>query len=115
MNNVLDLQQDRFEAEILKAEIPVVVDFWAPWCGPCRMMAPVLEATAEKFTGRVKFAKINTDENARTAQAYGIMAIPTLIIFRDGREIDRLVGFISPAELESKLQALSPIPAPPAL
>ena len=115
MNNVLNLQEDRFEAEILKAEIPVVVDFWAPWCGPCRMMAPVLEATAEKFAGRVKFAKINTDENARTAQAYGIMAIPTLMIFRDGREIDRLVGFIPPAELESKLQSLSPIPAPPAL
>jgi thioredoxin 1 len=111
MNNVLDLQEDRFEAEILKAEIPVVVDFWAPWCGPCRMMAPVLEATAEKFAGRVKFAKLNTDENARTAQAYGIMAIPTLMIFRDGREIDRLVGFIPPAELESKLQAVAPAPS----
>jgi len=115
MNNVIEIQEDRFEVEILKSEIPVVVDFWAPWCGPCRMMAPVLEATAVKFAGRVKFAKLNTDENARTAQSYGIMAIPTMMIFRDGREIDRLVGAISSSELEARLQPLIPTPAPPTL
>jgi thioredoxin 1 len=112
MSSAAAVTDSSFELDVLKSDVPVLVDFWAPWCGPCRMMAPVLEATAEKFAGRVKFAKINTDENARTAQAYGIMAIPTLMIFRDGREIDRLVGFIPPAELESKLQSVAPAPGP---
>jgi thioredoxin 1 len=113
VKNVVEIPEDRFEAEILQSKIPAVVDFWAPWCGPCRMMAPILEKTADQFAGRVKFAKLNTDENARTAQAYGIMAIPTLIIFRDGREIDRLVGAIPAAELEAKLRPLASAPVPP--
>jgi len=87
----------------------VLVDFWAPWCGPCRMVAPVVEGVAEKMNGKVKFVKLNTDENQETAQEYGIMAIPSLIVFKDGSEVHRVVGFVPQKQLESELeQFISP-------
>jgi thioredoxin 1 len=104
MNNVTEVTDQTFEAEVLKGELPVLVDFWAPWCGPCRMMSPVLEAAAEKLSGKIKFVKLNTDENAAFAGKYGVMAIPTLIVFREGKEKKRMVGFLPQAELESELQ-----------
>ncbi len=103
MSSVSETNEVQFEADVLKSVRPVVVDFWAPWCGPCRMMAPVVEETAGKFDGTVDFRKLNTDENEGLARNFGIMAIPTLIIFHGGREVDRVVGLIPAAALESKI------------
>ena len=81
MAEIVEITEATFEQEVLKSEVPVVVDFWAPWCGPCRMMAPVFEKVAEKLAGLVKFTRMNTDENLKTAQHYRIMAIPSLVVF----------------------------------
>jgi len=86
-----------FEAEVIKSETPVLVDFWAPWCGPCRAVGPVVEDLAEAYKGRVKVGKINIDDNPKTATAYGVMSIPTLILFNKGGVMDKLVG-LSPKE-----------------
>ena len=83
-----------FDAEVLKSEIPVLVDFWAPWCGPCLMVAPVLEEIAEAHKGKLKVVKLNVDENAATPQTYGIMAIPTLILFKGGELQEKAVGVL---------------------
>ncbi len=83
----------------------VLVDFWAPWCGPCKMMGPILEEVAQKVTGSVKVGKINVDENTAAASEYGVQSIPTLIIFKDGNEVDRAVGVCAEDELISKLNA----------
>jgi thioredoxin 1 len=111
--NPLELTDLSFEAEVLKSDVPVVVDFWAPWCGPCRMMAPVLDAAAEKLGGVLKFAKINTDDNPKMARRYQIMAIPSLVVFDKGEERDRAVGFVPAAELEMWLKSVAPV-LPPA-
>jgi thioredoxin 1 len=86
-----------FEQEVLKSEKPVLVDFWAPWCGPCRAVGPVVEELAETYKGRVKVGKINIDDNPKTATAYGVMSIPTLILFNKGAIMDKLIG-LSPKE-----------------
>jgi thioredoxin 1 len=86
-----------FEQEVLKSEKPVLVDFWAPWCGPCRAVGPVVEGLAETYKGRVKVGKINIDDNPKTATTYGVMSIPTLILFNKGDIMDKLVG-LSPKE-----------------
>jgi thioredoxin 2 len=78
--------------EVLRETLPTAVDFWAPWCGPCRMMGPILDDIARSYTGRIKVVKINSDENPGISTKYGIQGIPTLILFRDGKEVDRLVG-----------------------
>lgn len=113
MNHVTEITDGSFEAEVLKSELPVVVDFWAPWCGPCRMMSPVVEAAAEKWAGRAKFVKLNTDQHAAVAGRLGIMGIPTLIVFSAGREKDRMIGFVPAAEFEANIAALlKPVPPP---
>ena len=81
-----------FSSTVLQSPVPVLVDFWAPWCGPCRAIAPAVEELASEYAGRVTVAKLNTDENQRTAMQYGIQGIPCLLIFKDGQEVDRLVG-----------------------
>jgi thioredoxin 1 len=86
-----------FEQEVLKSEKPVLVDFWAPWCGPCRAVGPVVEGLAETYKGRVKVGKINIDDNPKTATTYGVMSIPTLILFNKGDIMDKLIG-LSPKE-----------------
>jgi thioredoxin 1 len=97
---------DTFEDLVLHASVPVLVDFWAPWCGPCRMIAPIVEELAAKYEGRAVIAKVNTDENVDVATNLGIMGIPTIILFQDGEEVDRVVGFAPGHALEDKLKAL---------
>src|ERR1700736_2107918 len=93
--HVKDVSDNSFEADVLKADQPVLVDFWADWCAPCRMMTPVVEAVAEKFRGAAKVFKLNVDDNPSVSQRFGIKGIPTLILFKNGREEERVVGATS--------------------
>jgi len=95
-----------WDSEVLKADGLVMVDFWATWCGPCRMVAPVVEKLAGEYKGRVKIMKLNTDENPDVASKYGIMGIPTLMFFKDGQKVDQVVGAVPEGTLRSKLDAL---------
>lgn len=95
VKKVLELNDDNFDQEVLQSDIPVFVDFWAPWCGPCQMIAPIVESLAEEYEGRCKVGKLNVDENPRTAMRFGIMSIPTLMLFKDGKVIERIVGAVS--------------------
>ena len=99
---IVDADRDSFEAEI-DASVPVVVDFWAPWCGPCRLVSPVIESVGEKHGARITVAKVNTDENQALAMRYSIFSIPTLIVFEHGREAARLVGYMPQEAMEERL------------
>ena len=92
-----------FEAEVLKGDLPVLVDFWAPWCGPCRAIAPVIEELTQEFEGKVKIVKMNVDENPGTPSKYGIRAIPTLILFKNGEVVGQVTGAVSKASLKQML------------
>jgi thioredoxin 1 len=95
-----------FQKEVLESKLPVLVDFWAPWCGPCRMVGPIIEELAGDYDGRVVVAKVNTDENAATPGQYGIMGIPTMIIFSGGKEVERMVGARPKKSIAERLDAL---------
>lgn len=103
MSKPLKVEDASFDSIVLKSKTPVLVDFWAPWCGPCRMVAPVVDELADEYQGRVSFGKVNVDENPATARRYNIMSIPTLILFKDGRPINNVVGFRSKEELKKLL------------
>lgn len=90
--NLIEVTDSTFQSEVLQSDVPVLVDFWAPWCGPCKQIAPAVEALADEYDGKVKFAKLNTDNNQSTPGSLGIMGIPTLILFKNGAEAKRLVG-----------------------
>ena len=91
-NSAISIEGNELSSEVLKETIPTALDFWAPWCGPCRMMGPILDDIARNYPGRIKVVKINSDENPTLSTQYGIQGIPTLILFRDGKEVNRLVG-----------------------
>lgn len=103
-DKVLTLTKDNFKNDVLEASSPTLVDFWAPWCSPCRMIAPVVEEIAVQFDGKVNVGKVNVDENREIAHEYGVMSIPTLIVFNGGNAVDRIVGFKSKNELKDLLE-----------
>lgn len=103
-NNILQLTSENFEEEVLQSDKPVLVDFWAEWCGACKMVAPVVEDLAANYSDKLKVGKLNVDEGMEYASSYGIMSIPTLIIFKDGQEAERVVGYMPKEELESVLE-----------
>ncbi|MBX9666434.1 MAG: thioredoxin [Candidatus Obscuribacterales bacterium] len=98
-DSVLQVTDQSFEKEVLKSDKPVLVDFWAPWCGPCRRQGPIVEELSNELKGKVKVAKLNTDDNPKTAQAYNIRGIPCLIVFKSGKVADQMVGLRSKEEL----------------
>jgi thioredoxin 1 len=105
MSKPVEIQDVKFDEMVLKAKMPVLVDFWAPWCGPCRMVAPIVEELANEYEGKVTFYKLNTDDNQETARQYGVMSIPTLIVFKNGQPVSNIVGFRPKAELKKNLDA----------
>ncbi|MCZ7585844.1 MAG: thioredoxin [Deltaproteobacteria bacterium] len=105
MSDLMTLTDGNFENEVLKSDVPVLVDFWAPWCGPCRMVGPIVEELATQYTGKLKVGKVNVDENQLTATNYHVRGIPTLIIFKNGQVADQLVGAAPKNRLEQFVQA----------
>lgn len=101
--NVTEVTDQTFETSVIQSDKPVLVDFWAPWCGPCRAIAPIVEELSKEYEGKVAFAKMNTDDNQRTAMKFGIMAIPTLLLFRGGNEVGRITGVQPKASLKKQI------------
>jgi len=97
--------EQSFETEVLKAETPVLVDFWAEWCGPCRMIAPIVEEFARDYDGKLKVAKVDVDDNTTIAMKYNIMSIPTLGVFKSGELVERIIGYMPKGELKRRLDA----------
>jgi len=105
MAHPTDTTDATFDADVLQSDVPVLVDFWAPWCGPCRMVAPVVEELSNDYDGKVKFVKLNTDDNPLVASKFGIRSIPTLLVFKGGELTDQVVGFRPKSELAKHLDA----------
>ncbi|OGR41257.1 MAG: thioredoxin [Elusimicrobia bacterium GWA2_61_42] len=106
MSSEIQLTEDNFETEVIKCATPVLVDFWAPWCGPCRMIGPLIEEIAKEYVGKVKVCKLNTDDCQVTASTYGISAIPTILLFKGGKVTKQLVGLQPKEELKKQLDKL---------
>ncbi len=100
------LTDESFDQEVLKSNEPVLVDFWAPWCGPCRMLSPVVDELAKEYVGKIRVAKLNTDEHPNAATRYKISAIPTLLFFKGGKAVEQLVGVHSKAEIKKHIDSL---------
>lgn len=105
MARPVEITDVEFEREVIQAGTPVLVDFWAPWCAPCRMIAPMVEELAKEYEGKVRFAKMNVDENPLTASRYGIRGIPTLLVFKGGKPVRQVVGVVPKHELKKHLDA----------
>ncbi len=105
MSKPVAIDDANFAEVVLQAKTPVLVDFWAPWCGPCRMVAPVVDELAKEYDGRVSFGKVNVDDSPKIASQYGIMSIPTLILFKDGKPVSNIIGFRPKDELKQNLEA----------
>ncbi len=104
MSTAVPVTDASFKQDVLDSEVPVLVDFWAPWCGPCRMVAPVVDEIAVQYEGKVKVVKLNTDENPNVASQYGIRSIPTLMIFKGGQRVDMVVGAVPKTTLANTLE-----------
>ena len=100
----LKITRENFENEVMKSIIPVLMDFWAPWCGPCRMMGPIIEQLAEEYEGKAKVGKVNVDEEGELLQAFGVTSIPTIVLVKDGKVVKQVVGARPKAEVEAMLQ-----------
>lgn len=109
MKNVIELSDAEFEREVLSSNTPVLVDFYATWCGPCKMLAPVVEQLAQEYAGRVKFAKLDVDNGPGTAAKYGITGVPTLLLFRGGQVVETIVGLTSPRNLKAALDRVATV------
>ncbi|MCP3901121.1 MAG: thioredoxin [Desulfobacteraceae bacterium] len=104
MAGIIELNDDNFDEEISKAELPIMVDFWAPWCGPCKAIGPTVEALEETYGEKMNFVKVNVDENPVVPSKYGIQAIPTLIFFKDGEVVDKITGMVAKEKLEEAIK-----------
>lgn len=104
MSKALEVTDATFEQEVKNSKLPVLVDFWAPWCGPCRKIAPIVDEIADEFQGKLKVVKLNTDDNVRTAQEYSISGIPSLLVFKNGEAVERLVGLMQKSTLKSSIE-----------
>jgi thioredoxin 1 len=105
MGKPVEVGDSNFQQEVLDSDKPVLVDFWATWCGPCKMIAPVVEQVADEYEGRLKVAKVDVDQNQATARQYGVMSIPTMVVFKGGKAVERVVGFTPKANL---IKAIEP-------
>jgi thioredoxin 1 len=103
MSKPTEVNEAKFDEMVLKAKMPVLVDFWAPWCGPCRMVAPIVEELANEYEGKVSFMKLNVDDNPKIATQYGVMSIPSLIIFKGGQPISNIIGYRPKPELKKSI------------
>jgi thioredoxin 1 len=108
---VLEVSDATFDQEVLQSEQPVLVDFWAVWCGPCKAIAPTVDALAAKYAGQLKVTKVNVDQNGATPSRYGIRGIPALLLFKDGKVADQIVGYVPQDVIEEKVQKVLGIPA----
>ena len=100
----LKITRENFENEVMKSNVPVLIDFWAPWCGPCQMMGPIIEQLAEEYEGKAKVGKVNVDEEGELSQAFGVMSIPTIVLVKDGKVVKQAVGARPKTEVEAMLQ-----------
>ena len=100
----LKITRENFENEVMKSNIPVLIDFWAPWCGPCQMMGPIIEQLSEEYEGKAKVGKVNVDEEGELSQAFGVMSIPTIVLVKDGKVVKQAVGARPKTEVEAMLQ-----------
>jgi len=107
MSNVKTLTADNFESEVLQAQKPVLVDFWAPWCGPCKMIGPIVDVLAEENAAKLEVGKLNVDENPSLAAQYGVRGIPTLLFFKDGKEVKRIVGGQNKNQLQKTIDEVT--------
>ncbi|MGH7901885.1 MAG: thioredoxin [Thermodesulfobacteriota bacterium] len=97
---IVEISDTTFDSEVLKSNTPVLIDFWAPWCGPCRILAPIIKEISDSYSGKIKVGKINVDENQLTTMKYSIRSIPTLIVFKDGNALEQIIGAVPKSEIE---------------